>query len=282
MVINDLINDGFMFCHIRENSIDYGGVLPESTDNAYFIIRTIRRCILKINGVEHVIEGGRFAYIGPGKKVEFIAGIETDFYLFVFYESFYALSPSDMYLLNSEVFFDETQPFYTRFSFLTDIEFRRKFYKRLVSFKENNDELYYVIAHNTIESLLLDGLYFIKYVRGTYKKDFSKMKVLNQFYFLLNDNYREHRNVTYYSDLLNITSRKLTQLTEEVSGKSAKQIITDKLSDEVMLRLRNTDNTFSEITYDLGFSDESNFTNFVKKNLGRTPTAIRGEKEEVV
>lgn len=75
--------------------------------------------------------------------------------------------------------------------------------------------------------------------------------------------------MSYYANELNITSRKLTEITEYITKKSAKQIIIEKLICECEKAIHLTNKTFSEISNDLGFSDENNFSNFIKKHTGK-------------
>ncbi len=58
-------------------------------------------------------------------------------------------------------------------------------------------------------------------------------------------------------------------MTEYAYGKSAKQLIIEKVKFECEKAIKFSNLTMSEIAFDLGFSDEGNFTNFVKKHCGK-------------
>ena len=64
-------------------------------------------------------------------------------------------------------------------------------------------------------------------------------------------------------------------MTEFVYGKSAKQMIIEKVRFECEKAIKFSNKTLSEIAFDLGFKDEGNFTNFVKKHSGRKPSDMR-------
>jgi len=64
-------------------------------------------------------------------------------------------------------------------------------------------------------------------------------------------------------------------MTEYVLGKTAKHIIIEKLIKECRKALNFSNSTISEISYELGFSNEGNFTNFIKKHTGKNPSEMK-------
>src|SRR5699024_2788059 len=66
--------------------------------------------------------------------------------------------------------------------------------------------------------------------------------------------------VSYYADLLNISTRKLREITNQIFGKPPKDIILDFQTEKSMHLLSNTDIPIKEISFALGFSDPSNFS----------------------
>ena len=64
-------------------------------------------------------------------------------------------------------------------------------------------------------------------------------------------------------------------MTEYVLGKTAKHIIIEKLINECKKSLSFSGNNISEIAYDLGFSNEGNFSNFIKKHTGKNPSEMK-------
>jgi AraC-like DNA-binding protein len=63
-------------------------------------------------------------------------------------------------------------------------------------------------------------------------------------------------------------------MTEFVLGKPAKQVIVEKLVSESTKLLRYSNYTISQIAFEIGFTNEANFTNFIKKNTGKTPSEV--------
>lgn len=93
----------------------------------------------------------------------------------------------------------------------------------------------------------------------------------------MNKDYRLNKTVKYYADQLHVTPRRLTEMTEKVSGKTPKQLITEKVVQESLRLLRHSKFTITQIAYEMEFNDEANFSNFIKKNLGQTPRELRAK-----
>src|SRR5690606_17146794 len=81
--------------------------------------------------------------------------------------------------------------------------------------------------------------------------------------------------VEEYAEQLNLTKRSLDRAVLTVYGFSAKKFIDAKITDLAKIRLRGSSDPVKNISHDLGFSQESNFTIFFKKHTGLTPVQYR-------
>ena len=70
-------------------------------------------------------------------------------------------------------------------------------------------------------------------------------------------------------------------MTEEILGKSAKQLIIEKVVNESCILLQHSAQTVSEIAYTLGFNDEGNFSNFIKTHTLKSPKEIRQQSKVI-
>jgi len=98
---------------------------------------------------------------------------------------------------------------------------------------------------------------------------------LNQFKNKLEENFSCSRSVQYYAEQLNITSKKLNQITNDFWGRPTKQIIEERVLLETKRLLVHTDMTVKEIGTSLGFNDPTNFNKFFKRYIKSTPTEYR-------
>jgi AraC-like DNA-binding protein len=134
------------------------------------------------------------------------------------------------------------------------------------------------IAINLIRSFLLeiDTLYDQRNVEV--EKTFSRKEQVNtHFLSLLSEHFLQERTVIFYADLLNITPNYLTELTKEFTGKTAGDLIDDRVILEAKVLLKNPDLTIKSIAEMLNFSDQFFFSKYFKNSTGISPSAYRGQ-----
>lgn len=101
--------------------------------------------------------------------------------------------------------------------------------------------------------------------------------VFNNFRQYVENDYRRNRLPSYYADKLNITEKKLNELTKAYSGESAGEFIRQRVLLEAKRLLYNSDHSIKEIAYFLGFDDPSYFNRYFKQNTGLTAGDYRKE-----
>jgi len=103
----------------------------------------------------------------------------------------------------------------------------------------------------------------------------QKRTLLRNFQQLIDVYFRTIKLPKEYADLLYITPNHLNALCTELLGKTAGDLIRDRILLEAKRLLTNADMTITEIAYDLNFQDNSYFNRFFKKNVGMTPDEFR-------
>lgn len=83
------------------------------------------------------------------------------------------------------------------------------------------------------------------------------------------------RRVDFYADKLCLTSKYLTTLVREVTGKSAKEWIDDFIISNAQFLLRRSDMSIQQIAFELNFPNQSFFGKFFKKHTGYSPSGFR-------
>ncbi len=99
----------------------------------------------------------------------------------------------------------------------------------------------------------------------------------NAFVSLVAEHYRSAHDVAFYADRLCITTRYLSQVTDNVVAKSPKQIIADYLLSEAKTYLGTTRLTIQEIADRLGFSSQALFCKFFKSQEKTSPSEYRNK-----
>ena len=124
------------------------------------------------------------------------------------------------------------------------------------------------------------GIIFRKYHQINQNTNFTRREALvSGFLKLLMTHYAKQRSVTFYADLLFITPRYLSQVTKEVTDKTAGEIIDEFIIREAKILLESPAQNVSTVTFSLGFSDQSFFGKFFKRHTGLSPSSYRSKSK---
>ena len=126
-----------------------------------------------------------------------------------------------------------------------------------------------------IQSFLLSLLFKYKSLQETIGikiKQYSKKRELTfQFQNLVSNCFIKHKQVSEYAERLNISANTLNQAVKETIGKTAKEIISERIIEEAKKQLKYSANDISEIAYNIGFEEPTHFIRFFKKHTSVTP-----------
>ncbi|WP_196894833.1 AraC family transcriptional regulator [Aureivirga marina] len=99
-----------------------------------------------------------------------------------------------------------------------------------------------------------------------------------RFENLVKETKQKNQKIAFYADKLNLSVVYLSECVKKVTGKTTKHIIDDYVILEAKSLLKQSNATISEIAYELGFDESSNFTKYFKKLTGVNPKTYK-EKE---
>lgn len=114
----------------------------------------------------------------------------------------------------------------------------------------------------------------------------NKSKIANRHNYLLLKNFQKQIEQNFadkklpkdYAELLFITPNHLNALCKNTLGKSAGEIIRERVLLETKRLLVNSDLSITQISHQLNFDDPSYFVKFFKKYVGVTPEEFRKTK----
>jgi len=92
---------------------------------------------------------------------------------------------------------------------------------------------------------------------------------------LIDAHYAEHRPVSCYARRIGITAAHLNALCRQAAGKSALELVHERMLLEAKRNLVYTSMTISVVSYTTGFSDPAYFTRFFKRQTGMSPKEFR-------
>lgn len=96
-----------------------------------------------------------------------------------------------------------------------------------------------------------------------------------RFRHLLSEHYRESRNVAFYADKLNITTRYLTNIVKSRYGKSPKEAIDIYSIMQLRLDLLQSDIPLTDLAWKYNFSSVAFFSDYFRRNAGVSPLEYR-------
>lgn len=133
-------------------------------------------------------------------------------------------------------------------------------------------------SHDMLRLLMLEM--FVKVSRvtrnsGSPQEPPHNYVLLRNFRKLVEQHYMQLRLPKDYAALLYVTPNYLNAFCRHMLGKSAGEIIRDRVLLEAKRLLINVDISISTIAYQLSFGDNSYFTKFFKKYEGVTPEEFR-------
>ena len=106
-------------------------------------------------------------------------------------------------------------------------------------------------------------------------KSYRIRELFNRFMMLLERDYKISRDVNYYAEKMNISSKYLTNIVNQVTGHTPKTIIDQYVILQLKLHLKRSTQSIKEMAWEFHFADVSFFCRYFKKHTGLTPQQIR-------
>lgn len=103
----------------------------------------------------------------------------------------------------------------------------------------------------------------------------NQQNLVYKFEKLVDDNFAAEHYPKFYADKLAVTANYLNFVCRNYSGKKAGEIIRNRIILEAKRLLVNSEMSISQISFQLGFDDNSYFTKFFKTYSGNSPSEFR-------
>lgn len=255
-----------------------GGVLidPKEHYSLLYIKETGGSLYLNNELIEFAANSLVFVTFGTNLKCN--PDDDREFVLIYFSEAFFARSEWDFNFLNN--YPGSTNPEVSHRLLYVPEEYQ--FYYNFVrthlemSKKQGLESVLNVLAYNIIKQILLLGAVYLGEEHTTrYMGEDVAAQIVGRFQQLISENVESEKNVSFYADQLKLTPRKLSNYTKEVLSKTPKELITDGLVRLSKRLLANSKLSIKQIAWQLGYTDENNFSSLFSKEAGVTPTMYR-------
>lgn len=219
-----------------------------------------------------VSEGSLF-FLSPGQVHSWELSDDTDGYIFFFSQEYY-----DMHYVNQHL---------RNFPFFNSIVSSRKLQLETLELQKMITEFEEIQEEYNTQNLMKEGLILSLitkvYIHASrlFSKDYdtlssgatvSYFKHYQEFENLLEEYYTKEKSISYYADILDISSKHLNRITQTVVQKTATEVITERVILEAKRMLMYLDESLVDIAFRLGYEEYSYFVRVFRKSSGMTPT----------
>jgi AraC-like DNA-binding protein len=230
--------------------------------------------ILLDNNLVH-FQKGFLIFFQPNLVRQWL-NISPDFdgYFLVFENEFIETFFQDSFFIYRFQFFHNTTTTYT-------LECNQDFLDSLIdSCKTIKNELANLQedSHHFLRSILYNILIQInrRYIKKNgLSVDLFQNNIGLELKKLLEVKIRNYQRVEDYADFLKISRAHLNNISKKVFGQPVSVIIKERLLTEIKRELLFSNKSVKEISYEMNFSDDSNFIRFFKKHTGINPNEYR-------
>ena len=213
-------------------------------------------------------------YMAPGQIHTWNFDAETDGYLVSFNESFFtSMYHNPHYIREFPLFNHISGTSVNTLDMTCCAEVEQTFAQMLEEFDKGDD-----YATDILRGMLVVILVRLSRVApDTFKEGASRhnLVLMRQFEKLIEIHFREKRLPKEYAEMMFVTPNHLNALSNNVIGKSAGELIRERILLEAKRLLANSDLMIGQVAETLRFEDNAYFTRFFKKYMGTTPEGFR-------
>ena len=143
--------------------------------------------------------------------------------------------------------------------------------------KSNKTTFRKEIIHSLVQCIIFELCRTLStFVQTENTQETNQRKILfDRFISYLSASDVKKKPLSEYADKLCVSTRYLTMVCREVSGRTAYEWICDYVQNDVRFYLLHTNLSIKEIAVKLGFCNLSFFGKYVRENLGKSPSEFR-------
>lgn len=146
---------------------------------------------------------------------------------------------------------------------------------------EAQDNLHGQMLLMLLKRFLILSTLIYKNQNKSIKLHVNKLDIIREFNLLVEMHYKKMHTVVEYANLMNKSSKSLTNLFTLHSEKTPLKVIQDRIHIEAKRQLLFTQKIIKEIAFELGFEDIPSFSRFFKNKEGQSPKEFR-EKNRII
>lgn len=215
-------------------------------------------------------------FLNPGSYISSINTIDEAYYMIEFNSAFYCLELHDKEISCNGLLFGATPIIPLLNCNTSEAKENNDLVNMMLKEFEHNDN-----TQGDMLRLLLKRLIIIC-VRIGRSQLFSNSEpqledtdVIRNFQSLVEKHFKEKHKVADYADLMFKSPKTLSNTFKKLGSPSPLQIIQERIVLEAKRQIHYTDKTIKEITYELGFSEPSQFSRLFKSVTRQSPSEFQ-------
>lgn len=247
--------------------------LPHKHNFYLSVLFTKGTGIHEVDFTSYAVKPGALFFLNPGQTHHWDLSEDTEGFIFFHTQEFY-----DLHYINNSL---NSFPFFYSMHHSSCVYLNEKtFIKTAMLFEMILQES---IAQDMLEKQAIISMIDLVYIEGTRtyhtQQKPSTIENRNSYYIkfrkledLIEQNYAVEKSPSAYAKTLNMSAKHLNRITQGVVGKTASDVILERVLLEAKKELILQRDSFAQIALSLGYDDYAYFSRLFKKKTGETPS----------
>lgn len=261
---------------VKIQSYPSSDFLSEFTTENYTVMIWKGAGVFSVDGINYPYHGCNILFLSPYQKLKLSSDSEESIDVLLFHGDYYCIEyHKDEVACNGLLF--------NNIYLNPGIELSKENYEYILELfnhikreeKEN---------HQFSQSIIKTYIQLVLAICSKQKSGIENSKVITEklpnrnaaeFQKLLEEYFKKEKELSFYSDKLNITNSTLSKVVKKEFTKTPTQLMNERVILEAKKLLHLTYRSIKEIASELGFDDEFYFSRYFKKTVGLSPKQYR-------
>jgi len=237
--------------------------------------------IQEIDFQQYPVKKNTLHFLSPDQVHLLNLGATADGYVISFTKEFFALNPVNENTLDDYPFFNQSisspvLKFKNKEEQKMIYDWILKIKKEFSSEKEHKAN----VLRSYLQILLIELRRMFDPANSLSAESSAQHDLVRKYKGLIEKSFKEIKSVSEYAALLNISSGHLNDTVNHITGKTASELIHERVLLESKRLLYHSSKSIKEIAHHLNFDDPSYFAKFFKNHVSLTPDTFRQQIRE--